>query len=76
MNRRSFRTLAPVASLAGCRKSPDGPGVFVACRSVGDVFSRPVWKQFQKQTSIGVKLVADTGQTMNTGVRFTPEAQI
>src|SRR5437899_3088624 len=68
MNRRSLLALALAASLAGCGKSPNGPGGVVVYTSVDDVFARPVCEQFQKQTGIEVKLVPDTEETKSTGL--------
>ncbi len=51
--------------VAGCKR---GKGEVVAYTSVDQVFSEPIFREFEKQRGISVRAVYDTEETKSTGV--------
>jgi iron(III) transport system substrate-binding protein len=51
--------------MAGCGKAPQE---VVAYTSVDQIFSEPIFKEFERQTGIAVRVVYDTEESKSTGV--------
>src|SRR3989442_15280322 len=75
MNRRLVVIAMALAALAG--GCGEGSREVVVYTSVDQVFSEPVFKEFERQTGVAVQAVFDTEETKSTGVlnRLLAEAQ-